>query len=310
MTTIPVYLFTGFLDAGKTTMIKHMLQAQELGTAEHTLLLLCEAGDEVYSKSFQETYGLQVAQIKKEEAFTCQHLMELSKTCSCTRIIVEYNGFWSMRRFHEEQPSNWLLMEKFFCADSRSILGYDANIQSIVGEKIRSSSVALFNRVAPGVSCTPYHNLVRKYSDRCQIRYELTNHHLEVDTLSDKAPYNMSAPVVQIPDHLFGYFMIDLHRSPNLYIGKTVSLNLYAAADEELAENERLLGRNTTFATAKEAAFWGVTGIFDKLPPQNEWIRITARVLPCISDSTDVRLAVEQWTSADSSLAKQLAIVY
>ena len=38
---IPVYLFTGFLEAGKTRFIQETLEDERFNAGERTLLLLC-----------------------------------------------------------------------------------------------------------------------------------------------------------------------------------------------------------------------------------------------------------------------------
>ena len=45
---VPVYLFTGFLEAGKTKFIQETLEDNRFHKGERTLLLLCEDGEEVY----------------------------------------------------------------------------------------------------------------------------------------------------------------------------------------------------------------------------------------------------------------------
>ena len=45
---LPVYLFTGFLEAGKTKFIQETLEDERFHKGERTLLLLCEEGEEVY----------------------------------------------------------------------------------------------------------------------------------------------------------------------------------------------------------------------------------------------------------------------
>jgi len=53
---IPVYLFTGFLEGGKTSFIREILSDENFTQDEKTLLLLCEQGieelDEVFLKRF------------------------------------------------------------------------------------------------------------------------------------------------------------------------------------------------------------------------------------------------------------------
>ena len=46
--SIPVYLFTGFLDAGKTAFIQETLEDPGFNTGEKTLVLLCEEGENEY----------------------------------------------------------------------------------------------------------------------------------------------------------------------------------------------------------------------------------------------------------------------
>ena len=45
----PMFIVTGFLDSGKTTMIKDTLMEQEWIEPGLTLLLLCEEGEEELS---------------------------------------------------------------------------------------------------------------------------------------------------------------------------------------------------------------------------------------------------------------------
>ena len=47
---VPVYLFTGFLGAGKTTFIQDILSDKHFNEGENTLLLLCEEGEEECTK--------------------------------------------------------------------------------------------------------------------------------------------------------------------------------------------------------------------------------------------------------------------
>ena len=47
---IPVYIFMGFLDSGKTTFVKETLLDREFTGGAKTLLLVCEEGEEEYDE--------------------------------------------------------------------------------------------------------------------------------------------------------------------------------------------------------------------------------------------------------------------
>ena len=46
MAEIPVYVFTGFLDSGKTKFIQETLEEPRFNSGERTLLLVFEEGEE------------------------------------------------------------------------------------------------------------------------------------------------------------------------------------------------------------------------------------------------------------------------
>ena len=50
MEEIPVYLFTGFMDSGKTTLICQTLLTDHFGDGAKTLLLVCEDGEIEYDE--------------------------------------------------------------------------------------------------------------------------------------------------------------------------------------------------------------------------------------------------------------------
>jgi len=53
MEPTPVYICTGFLDSGKTLLVKDTLMEQEWIEPGLTLLILCEEGEEEYSKEYK-----------------------------------------------------------------------------------------------------------------------------------------------------------------------------------------------------------------------------------------------------------------
>ena len=46
---IPVFLFTGFLEGGKTKFLQETLEDKRFNSGERTLLIVCEAGTRYWS---------------------------------------------------------------------------------------------------------------------------------------------------------------------------------------------------------------------------------------------------------------------
>ena len=51
MQEIPVYLFTGFMDSGKTTLVKETLSDESFTEGDKCLLICCEDGEVEYTEA-------------------------------------------------------------------------------------------------------------------------------------------------------------------------------------------------------------------------------------------------------------------
>jgi G3E family GTPase len=72
---IPVYLFFGFMDAGKTTLVKETLfQNGFADELDRALLIACEDGEEEYDEAELAKIGVSLATIEKEEDFNVENL--------------------------------------------------------------------------------------------------------------------------------------------------------------------------------------------------------------------------------------------
>ena len=85
---IPVYAFTGFLDAGKTKFIHETLQDERFNAGERTLLLICEEGEEEYDLSAYPYQLVYPEVIGDQDAITTQELEALRKKHGAERVVV------------------------------------------------------------------------------------------------------------------------------------------------------------------------------------------------------------------------------
>ena len=67
---IPVYVFTGFLESGKTKFIQDILADPNFTENERTVLLLCEEGIEEYDEKWLLHYGTALVPIESEDRLT------------------------------------------------------------------------------------------------------------------------------------------------------------------------------------------------------------------------------------------------
>ena len=129
---IPVYLFTGFLESGKTTFIQDALEGDDFNAGERTLLLLCEEGEVELEpeKFFGKNVFIEV--IDDEEELTPEYLDDLRKMHKAERVIVEYNGMWNLDNFYMNIPGEWVSYQEMFFADANTFLSYNQNMRQLV----------------------------------------------------------------------------------------------------------------------------------------------------------------------------------
>ena len=48
---IPVYLFTGFMDSGKTTLVEETLFENNFGDGSKGIIIMCEDGEKEYDEA-------------------------------------------------------------------------------------------------------------------------------------------------------------------------------------------------------------------------------------------------------------------
>ena len=70
----PVFVCTGFLDSGKTTLVKETLMEQEWIEPGLTLLILCEEGEEEYSKEYLDSKEMILLKVEEFEPVSYTHL--------------------------------------------------------------------------------------------------------------------------------------------------------------------------------------------------------------------------------------------
>ena len=185
MKEIPVYLFTGFLEAGKTTMIQQAMQDPAFNAGEKTLLLICEEGEEEYNPDTFASDKVWLESIEEAEDLNPQNLSAMAQRCGADRVIVEYNGMWQLSDFFRSLPDNWMVYQEIFAADSTTIANYNANMRSLVVDKLQSCDLVVFNRLENDTDQMPLHKIVRSVSRRADIEYDYTDGHAEADQIED-----------------------------------------------------------------------------------------------------------------------------
>ena len=80
---IPVYLFVGFLESGKTKFIQETFEDPNFDSGDKTLLLICEEGEEEYNEKKFAFPGVTVKVLEDKSELNPQNLAKLGKKNGC-----------------------------------------------------------------------------------------------------------------------------------------------------------------------------------------------------------------------------------
>ena len=221
MQQIPVYAFTGFLDSGKTKFIQETLEDPRFNAGERTLLLVFEEGEEEFDFSAYPSQNV-FMEVLDQQTVTMKELKALTKKYKAQRIVLELNGMQLVGDLYSRFPEGWVVAQEVMFADATTFMAYNANMRSLVMDKLVGAQMVVFNRLTPGTDTMPLHKLARAANRRIDILYDFTDGSTSFDDVVDPLPFNIDAPVIEIADADFALWYRDVTEEPQKYQGKTV----------------------------------------------------------------------------------------
>ncbi len=277
---IPVYLFTGFLESGKTMFIQDTLEDKRFNSGERTLLLVCEEGEEEYRPEKFSGKNVIIRTIEDQSDLTEKNLAAMLREARAERVLVEYNGMWMLQRFYDEMPDGWIPYQDMLFFDANTFLNYNANMRSLVVDKLNNCDVCVFNRMPEGADINEFHKIVRGVSRRTDILYEYASGRLVPDEIEDPLPFDINAPVIEIEDRDFALFYRDLTEEKEKYKGKKVRFKALAAADKKFPDGICALGRHIMTCCVEDIQYCAlVAKIPDGITIENsKWYMVDAEI--------------------------------
>ena len=280
MEEIPVYLFTGFLDAGKTKFIQETLEDVRFNNGESTLLLLCEEGEEEYEPSSFSGKNVFIELIDDQSELTPSNLERLAKKHAVERVVIEYNGMWMLDDLYKNMPDSWIVYQEFLFCDSRSFLTYNTNMRGLVVDKLKSCEMVVLNRADASIDKVEIHKIIRAVSRRTNIAYEDLTGEVYYDDTPDELPYDINAPVIKIVPEDYAIWYQDISEEPEKYKGKTIQVGGRVMVRDRLPAGSFFFGRQLMTCCVEDISFAGLlaTGFDTKQLHDNDWIELTAKV--------------------------------
>ena len=277
---VPVYLFTGFLEAGKTKFIQETLEDLRFCNGERTLLLVCEEGEEEYAPDQFADKSVFIRVVEEQSQLTSENLSRWVSETKAERVVIEYNGMWMLDLLYSAMPEGWMVYQEFLFADATTFLSYNSNMRQLVYDKLKSCELVVFNRFNGTMDKMEYHKIVRAVSRRCDIAYEYVGGKVEYDDIQDPLPFDLNAPIVEIGDDDYAEWYRDMSEEPKKYEGKTVRFKCRALVRKKLPEKTFIVGRHVMTCCVEDIQFAGLVCQWEEADTvqDDSWMILTAKI--------------------------------
>lgn len=276
----PVYLFLGFLESGKTKFIQETLEDKRFNNGEKTLLLVCEEGIEEYCMEKFPSKNVYIRTIEDKSELNEANLQRLVHECGAERAVIEYNGMWLVNDLFSAMPDGWAIYQVMCFADASTFLNYNANMRSLVVDKLNMCELVVFNRAEKSMDPNEFHKIVRGVSRRAEIAYEYTDGTVAYDDIEDPLPFDTEADEIIINDSDYALFYRDIMEEPMKYDGKTITFKGTAARNPKFPENTFAVGRNVMTCCVDDIQFcWFVTEAPElSMARSKGWVIVKAKI--------------------------------
>ena len=276
---IPVYLFTGFMDSGKTTLVQETLFENNFGDGAKGVIIMCEDGEKEYNVDKLKTVNFQLAEIEREEDFTSEKLKEINDSYLPKQVFIEYNGTWEIDKILEAKlPEGWVIVQTLTTVDSTTFDLYLNNMRVMMQEQVFASDVVIFNRTDDDTDRGHLRRMIKNINRKAQVVYERKDG--TIDQRPEELPFDINQEVIELSDADYAIWYMDAMENYRKYDGKKVHFLGLVYNPEKLKKGIFVPGRFAMTCCIEDTTFLGFKCKYDKEEelPHKSWIDITAEI--------------------------------
>ncbi len=279
MEEIPIYLFTGFMDSGKTARVIETLYDPRLADGPKTLIIGCADGETEYAAEALAAKNVRLVMVEKEEDLTAEFLQSVNLEYLPDQIFLEYNGTWKLDTILETPlPKGWIIVQELATVDATTFELYLNNMRTMIMEQLFHADVVIFNRCDDSTDKGKFRRNVKALNRKAQLVYERADGSL--DEREEELPFDISGDELEITDADYAIWYMDCLENPKRYEGKKVHFLALVYNPERLKKGVFVPGRFAMTCCVEDVTFIGFKCKYarEEEIPHRSWIDITAEV--------------------------------
>lgn len=284
MYELPVYLFWGFLESGKTSLIKDTLSQDYFNDGERTMILTFEEGETEYDQEMLSKTNSFVVALEKAEDFTKELVISCQKNYAPDRVMIEYNVMYQIEDLMDViDETDMELYQAIVTVDASTADMYLKNMRSLFVEMFKMADLVIFNRCDDRTNTGSFRRSIKAVNPRAQVGFERADGR-EMD-MEEILPYDINADVIRIEDEDYGIWYIDAMERPEVYDGKTVEFRGEVRRSPKMPSGMIIPGRKAMTCCEDDITFVGYLCKLHQTKSKTlkrvlnkEWVTVTAKI--------------------------------
>ena len=250
---VPVYLITGFIESGKTTLGLTVLGNERFTNGGRVLILCCEEGETEWDDDSLDKYKGVLVNLDNKDELTTAKLADLDREIEPTCVIMEYNTMWGLEKLDE------------------------ITLRKLLTDPMKTADMIYVNRCGENFNKSSWRRQLRAMNSAATIMFENLDGTVDDGITDEDLPYDMKADVIRISEEQFGLFYVDSMEHPERYDGKVVSLVGQAWKRREFPKGFYYFAREAMTCCANDVAPCGWVCKGERTPDNKTYFTLTAR---------------------------------
>ena len=309
---IPVYLFPGFLESGKSTCFQEILEEGNFEDGLRTLFLMTEEGEKEIDANLLQYNKVDTVVIEDEEDLTEEKCKELVKEYKPARIVIEVNGMWDLvKLINETIPENWVVVQTFTTVNAETFQMYINNMKALIMSHFQQSDLVIFNRCDKEMDKASMRRNVKAINRAAQVLFESEDGSVE-SNIEEELPYDMNAQVIELEDDDFGLWYLDVSEHPEKYEDKTIVFKGQVYRNRTFPSDAFVPARKAMTCCADDIAKIGFICHYKEATKfhTDSWVKVTVKVKPEFSRKQQALVPMLWADKVERAEAPKEEIVY
>lgn len=248
---VPIFIVNGFLESGKTTLIKEIIENNESYHNDTTVVFCTEEGEVEYDEAWCKKYGVVVKTVTEKEEFTQEYIEKIDKEYVADRYVIEYNSFFNLD--DQDFPDYMAIYQIITLIDAKTFKIMFNNMKNVFSSMLKFSSLVIFNRCDGVNELANFRRQIRAINQQAQIAFENSDGALTT-MLDEDLPYDLKKDTIMFEEDVYPLWYTDVFDNYSKYFNKTIKFKTFV---EQVNGKDFVIGRNVMVCCANDIQFLG-----------------------------------------------------